>query len=680
VTAGKVVVGIDTGGTFTDFVLSDGDGLRIHKVPSTPENPAHAVLRGLAEVLAERDPDGAGEGAASARSAAAGGVDRVVHGSTVATNTLLERRGARVALITTAGFEDVIEIGRQTRSAIYDLNVEKAPPLVPAERRLGARERIGPHGEVVQPLDDDEIDRLLGLFAACEADSAAICLLHSYAEPSHERRLADALRARFDHHISASHEVLPEFREFERCSTTVVNAYVGPVMSGYLAEVADALGSDHVRIMQSNGGALSLEAAGRMAVQTILSGPAGGAVGGFEIGRGAGFENVITFDMGGTSTDVSLCPGELSRTSEAVIGEIPIRVPVVDIHTVGAGGGSIAFRDPGGSLKVGPRSAGAEPGPICYGRGGEAITVTDANLFLGRLSERHFLGGQQPLDSEPIASVLEGLAAELEISATEAAEGVIQVANATMERAIRVISLERGFDPRDFTLVCFGGAGAMHAADLARSLGIPRVLIPQGAGTLSAHGMLLADVVRDFSRTLLLPCAELGGATLEGAFEALVEQGRAALEAEGFPENRMHLERSLDARYVGQGYELTIPYGSELETTFHERHESRYGYADPDRDVEIVNVRLRAVGITAKPTLHESDLAGEDASAATLGEHRMVHEGVEHAGVLVDRARLEPGNAVTGPALIVEYSTTTVVPPGARCRVDRWENLVLEWA
>jgi N-methylhydantoinase A len=680
-TAGNVVVGIDTGGTFTDFVLMDGDDLRIHKVPSTPDNPAHAVLRGLAEVLELGDPDRVLEEGVD--------VHRVVHGSTVATNTLLERRGARVVLITTEGFEDVIEIGRQTRSAIYDLNVEKAPPLVPTEHRLGVRERIGPHGEVIQPLDDEEVDRLLGLFASCEADSAAICLLHSYAEPSHERRLADALRACFDHHISASHEVLPEFREFERCSTTVVNAYVGPVMSGYLAEIADALGSDHVRIMQSNGGALSLEAAGRMAVQTILSGPAGGAVGGFEIGRGAGFENVITFDMGGTSTDVSLCPGELSRTPEAVIGEIPIRVPVVDIHTVGAGGGSIAFRDPGGSLKVGPRSAGAEPGPICYGRGGEAITVTDANLFLGRLSERHFLGGQQALDSEPVGSAMESLAAELELSAGELAEGVIRVANATMERAIRVISLERGFDPRDFTLVCFGGAGAMHATDLAQSLGIPRVLVPQGAGTLSAHGMLLADVVRDFSQTLLLPCAELEDRTLEGAVEDLVAQGRAALEAEGFSESRMRLERSLDARYVGQGYELTIPYGSvgssstrntELEATFHERHESRYGYADPDRDVEIVNVRLRAVGVTAKPTLHESDLAGEDASAAILGEHRMVHEGVEQAGVLVDRARLQPGNAVSGPALVVEYSTTTVVPPGVRCRVDRWENLILEWA
>lgn len=670
-TSGKVIVGIDTGGTFTDFVLMDGDELRIHKVPSTPGNPARAVLRGLSEVLEERDPGRAGE--------EVGGVDRVVHGSTVATNTLLERRGARVALITTAGFEDMIEIGRQTRAAIYDLNVAKAPPLVPAERRLGARERIGPHGEVVEPLDDDEVDRLLDLFASCEADSAAICLLHSYAEPSHERRLADALRASFDHHVSVSHEVLPEFREFERCSTTVVNAYVGPLMSGYLAEIADALGSDHIRIMGSNGGALSLEAAGRMAVQTILSGPAGGAVGGFEVGKRAGFADVITFDMGGTSTDVSLCPGELTRTAEAVIGEIPIRVPVVDIHTVGAGGGSIAFRDPGGSLKVGPRSAGAEPGPICYGRGAEAITVTDANLFLGRLSERHFLGGEQTLDCEPVGAAMASLAAELELSRTEVAEGIIRVANVTMERAIRVISLERGFDPRDFTLVCFGGAGAMHAADLARSLGIPRVLIPQGAGTLSAHGMLLADVVHDFSRTLLGRCAELEDGTLERAFEGLRERGREALEAEGIAEDRMRLERSLDARYVGQGYELTIPYGSDVEATFHERHESRYGYADPDRAVEIVNARLRAVGVTEKPPPVEGDVVGEDASAAVLGERGMVHDGVEHEGVLVDRARLEPGNAFAGPALVVEYSTTTVVPPGARCRVDRYGNLILEW-
>jgi N-methylhydantoinase A len=678
-TSAKVVIGIDTGGTFTDFVLMDGDELRVHKVPSTPENPARALLRGLSEVLEERDLDAEPE-ALDGEPGAGVGLRRVVHGSTVATNTLLERRGARVALITTAGFEDVIEIGRQTRSAIYDLNVTGTPPLVPAERRLGARERVGPGGEIVEPLDDGEIERLIELFSSCDADSAAICLLHSYAEPSHERRLADALRARFDHHVSASHEVLPEFREFERCSTTIVNAYVGPVMSGYLAEIAEALGSDHVRIMQSNGGALSLEAAGRMAVQTILSGPAGGAVGGFEVGRRAGFENVITFDMGGTSTDVSLCPGELTRTAEALIGEVPIRVPVVDIHTVGAGGGSIAYRDPGGSLKVGPRSAGAEPGPICYGRGGGAITVTDANLFLGRLSERHFLGGEQALDPGPVTAAMEALAGELDLSARDVAEGVIRVANATMERAIRVISLERGFDPRDFTLVCFGGAGAMHAADLAKSLGIPRVLIPQGAGTLSAHGMLLADVVRDFSQTLLLPSAELDEGTLEGAFARLVERGRAALEAEGFPEDRMRLERSLDARYVGQGYELTIPYGGDLEATFHERHEARYGYADPERAVEVVNVRLRAVGVTAKPPVHERDVAGAGASAAILGEHRMVHNGVEQAGVLVDRARLEPGNAFNGPALVVEYSTTSVVPPNAACRVDRYGNLILEWA
>jgi N-methylhydantoinase A len=681
-TRSGAVIGVDTGGTFTDFVLMDGDSLRIHKVPSTAENPARAVLRGLVEVLGEDDggPEGVGSAVGSeVRNAVRSAVQSVVHGSTVATNTLLERRGARVVLITTAGFEDVIEIGRQTRTAIYDLNVEKAAPLVPAERRLGAHERVGPQGEVVEPLDDSEIDRLLDLFESCEAESAAICLLHAYANPEHERRLVEAVRERSDLHISASHEVLPEFREFERCSTTVVNAFVGPVMSGYLAELADALGRDRVRIMQSNGGALSLEAAGRLAVQTILSGPAGGAVGGFEIGRRAGSENVITFDMGGTSTDVSLCPGGLTHTADAMIGGLPIRVPVVDIHTVGAGGGSIAYRDPGGSLKVGPRSAGADPGPICYGHGGSAITVTDANLFLGRLSPEHFLGGEQRLDAEPLGTAMEQLGVELGLSAEESAEGVLRVVNATMERAIRVISLERGFDPRDFTLVCFGGAGAMHAADLARSLGIPRVLVPRGAGTLSAHGMLLADVVRDFSQTLLRPCAELAGGALEETFERLIERGRRALSSEGFGEEQMRLERSVDARYVGQGYELNIPHGREIEAAFHEQHEARYGYADPTREVEVVNVRLRAVGITEKPTIAEEEPGDEDASAAVLGEHRMICEGSGHTGVLVDRERLEPGNAFAGPALVVEYSTTTVVPPGARCRVDRFGNLILEW-
>ena len=654
----RAVIGVDTGGTFTDFVLMDEGRIVVHKEPSTPENAAKAVLTGLRELH---------EGAAA-----------IVHGSTVATNALLERRGARTALVTTAGFEDVLEIGRQTRTQIYDLNVEKAVPLVPDELRLGVSERVSPDGEVLESLEAEELRKIVERLRSLDVESVAVCLLHAYANPEHERAILAVLDREIDAFVTASHMVLPEFREHERCSTTVVNAYVGPVVSRYLALLDEELDADSVRIMQSNGGLVSLQAAQQYAVQTVLSGPAGGAVGGFEIASRAGFDQNITFDMGGTSTDVSLCPGELSRTNEAIIGEAPIRVPVIDVHTVGAGGGSIAYRDPGGSLRVGPRSAGAKPGPICYERGGTELTVTDANLYLGRLSPEHFLGGKQRLPLEPVRATMETFAAEMSLSPTEAAEGILHVANATMERAIRVISLERGFDPRDFTLVCFGGAGAMHAADLARSLSIPRVLVPQAAGILSALGMLLADFVRDYSRTLLVHCAKLDGADLERAFTELEKRACSEYEKEGFAADQLILERSLDMRYVGQGYEITVPAAADFEAAFHDRHRQRYGYADPKRPTELVNVRLKAIGRTEKPNLARQELGEKDATAAVIGECDMVFDGEPSTASLVDRALLKPGNSLTGPALLVEYSTTTVVPPDFRCRMDEWQNLVLE--
>lgn len=654
------VVGIDTGGTFTDFVLLDEGGkLRVHKVLSTPDNPAKAVLAGLRHLL---------NGAAA----------DIVHGSTVATNALLERKGAKAALVTTAGFEDVLEIGRQTRAAIYDLNVEKPPPLIPRERRIGVAERVGPQGEVLRELSDESIRTTVDALRALGVDSVAICLLHSYANPKHEDALLGAIESELDAFVTSSYQVLPEFREYERSSTTVVNAYVGPVMARYLSQLGDEVTSGRVRIMQSNGGIMSLEAAQRLAVQTILSGPAGGAVGGFALGQRAGFDNVITFDMGGTSTDVCLCAGELSRTSETVIGDVPIRVPVIDIHTVGAGGGSIAYRDPGGSLRVGPRSAGAAPGPICYGQGGTELTVTDANLFLGRLSPEHFLGGERHLEVKPISAAIASFAAQMNLSMTDAAEGIIRVANATMERAMRVISLERGHDPRDFTLVCFGGAGAMHAADLARNLGIPRIMVPRAAGLLSALGMLLADVVRDYSRTLLVRAADLDDERLDRAFGELETRANTEYQSEGIAAGQLLLERSLDVRYVGQGHELSVPMSADFETSFHDIHHRRFGYADPKRPTEVVNVRVRAVARTDQPPMPEHELQAADASAATLGECAIVFDGDERESLLVDRARLLPGNTFPGPALVVEYSTTTVVPPDFHCRVDAGENLILE--
>ncbi len=705
-----MIVGVDTGGTFTDLVLFDGAEVRIHKVPSTPDDPSRAVLGGLVAVLGE----------SGLRAA------RVIHGSTVATNALLERKGAAVALLTTAGFEDVIEIGRQARPAIYDLAVTRPPPLVPRGRRFGVGERLDERGRVVRPLDAGVIEEVVAAVAESGADAVAICLLHSYANPEHERALAAALRevgartptgpapapetgrpgreeapdpAPF---VTASHEVLPEFREYERTSTTVVNAFVGPVMARYLDELGRRLDPGRIRIMASNGGVVSLEAASRLAVQTVLSGPAGGAVGGFEVGRLAGFERVITFDMGGTSTDVSLCAGALTRTTEAEIAGLPIRVPVIDIHTVGAGGGSIASRDPGGSLRVGPDSAGADPGPICYGRGGDRVTVTDANLFLGRLSAAHFLGGAQTLEAEGLEPPIASLAAALGLEPPALAEGVLRVANATMERAIRVISLERGYDPREFTLVCFGGAGGLHAAALARALRIPRILVPRGAGTLSALGMLLADPLRDFSRTIMARTEELAPDALEAAFADLEGRGRRELVGEGVAEDSLRFERLADLRYVGQGFELAVPAGADgperpgrdagpadgaappgtdlvaaLVQSFHAGHERRYGYADPQRATEVVTIRARAIAETEKPRLRAEALGEADADHAILGPHRFMYDGAWRTGALIDRDALRPGNAFEGPAVVVEYSTTTLVPPDYACRVDAWGNLIL---
>ncbi len=653
-----LVIGIDTGGTFTDFVLMDEGRVRVHKEPSTPDNPATAILTGLQNMGVD-------------------GAD-IVHGSTVATNALLERRGARTVLVTTAGFEDVLEIGRQTRPSIYDLAVTKPEPLVAAADRLGVRERMDPRGVVVDPVDPASLSAISERIRDGDYDSVAICLLHAYANPEHERAVLDALGDSFSGFVTASHQVVPEFREYERTSTTVANAYVGPIMQRYLGDLAERVPESPIRVMQSNGGSISLQAARRSAIQTVLSGPAGGVVGGAEIGRLAGFPNSITFDMGGTSTDVSLCQGEPGRTAESSVGGLPIRLPVIDIHTVGAGGGSIAYRDPGGALKVGPRSAGAQPGPICYGLGGTEVTVTDANLFLGRLAPSHFLGGGQHLDPEPVVAAMSRLATEVDMAPIELAEGITRVANTTMAGAIRVISVERGFDPRDFSLVSFGGAGAMHAAALARDLGIPRVVVPFAAGILSALGMLLADIVRDYSQTLMVAATDVDPGMLEVEFGKLESRAIEEFGLDGTDANKLRFERSVDLRYVGQGYELEVPMQGGFEAAFHELHEQRYGYSDPERPTEVVNVRLRVVAPTKKPTLESRRLTESDLGAAVLGDHEMIFDQEPCRARLIDRDQLQPGSSFEGPALVVEYSTTTVVPPDASCHIDGYRNLIME--
>jgi N-methylhydantoinase A len=649
-------VGIDTGGTFTDILVFHDGRVSAHKVLSTPRNPAEAVLAGL------RETDLAGP-------------KSVVHGSTVATNALLERKGVRTGLIATKGFEDVLEIGRQTRPDIYRLFVVRPAPLVDARLRFGVDERVLFSGEAEKAPEPLEVREVLEKIRTSGVESLAICLLHAYANPAHEETVA-ALAEELGIPVSVSHRILPEYREFERTVTTVVNAYVSPLMDRYLSHLNREMGEDALRIMQSNGGSIAAETARRESVRTILSGPAGGVVGAFETARAAGLTHVITFDMGGTSTDVSLCDGGIRTTAEAAVAGFPVRIPMIDIHTVGAGGGSIARVDAGGALRVGPESAGADPGPACYGKG-EEITTTDANLFLGRLLPDHFLGGRMRLAAERVEDRIRALASRLSVSPMAAAEGVVRVANAAMERAIRVVSVEKGYDPREFVLVCFGGAGPLHACDLAAALSIPKVLVPENPGLLSALGMLLSDVIRDYSRTYLRKTAAVSREDIGSFFAPLAEQALADMGKEGVPAGAIRVERFLDIRYRGQSYEITVPYDGDFEGEFNREHQRMYGYQDPERQTEIVNVRVRATGKLCKPVFPEREISGEDPSAAFLERRILLENGEERKAGLYRRDGLAPGNLVTGPAIVVEFSSTVYIASGWECRVDRRGNLVL---
>jgi N-methylhydantoinase A len=527
-------------------------------------------------------------------------------------------------------------------------------------------------------MELNELPGLMEKIRRAGVESIAVCLLFSYANPSHEKRIAAVMR-RLKLPLSLSHVILPEYREYERTSTTVVNAYLAPVMGRYLRDLEKKAGTGprKLRIMQSNGGAVSARVAIREPVRTILSGPAGGVVGAWEIARLAGFRSIITFDMGGTSTDVSLCEGEIRITSESVIAHCPVGVPVIDIHTVGAGGGSIARVDEGGSLRVGPESAGADPGPICYGRG-EHITVTDANLYLGKLDTDYPLGGMLRLQGRNLEAAFRALARQMRVQDPfEAAQGVVDVANANMEAALRVISVERGHDPRDFTLATFGGAGGLHAAALAASLAIPRVLIPENPGLLSAMGVLLSDSVQDFSRTVMLPAREENFGRIERRFRELERRGLAAMAAEGFPRQQIRLERWIDMRYHGQSYEISLPFVRRFVAQFHRRHEQLYGYADPAREAEIVTLRLRTRGVPEKPRVPKHRLSGSNARAAWMRNKQVRFEGKVRKTAVYERALLLPGNRIPGPALIFEYSASTAIPPGFQCVIDAYRNLII---
>ena len=701
-------IGVDTGGTFTDIVMRINGDLFTHKVLSTPQNPAHAVIQGVGEILRLHNTDT--------------NQLEIVHGSTVATNALLERSGARIALVTTRGFEDVLEIGRQARPSLYDFFGERPAPLVPADRRFGISERTLHTGEIQTEIELTDLETLASELATLQLDAVAICFLFAYVNPQNEQIVAEHL-IQLGIPISCSHEVLPEYREYARFSTTVANAYIRPTLERHLStltdadvlrsfnetvtknvkkQAADTYPQEKIkksfRLMLSNGGSVSVEAfQGKLqaenlpsqdtsvGIRTVLSGPAGGVLGAYQIAKTAGYDQIITFDMGGTSTDVSLCNNGISLTTESTISGLPIKVPLIDIHTVGAGGGSIATVDTGGALRVGPESAGADPGPICYGNNGEDITVTDANLFLGRIAATQFLGGAMVLDLDRPRTYIEKFAAELGIPALQAADGILKVANAAMERAIKVISVERGFDTRDFTLVSFGGAGGLHAAFMAENLGIETILMPPNGGLLSAYGMLFADVVKDYSQTVLWRFETDSGAAVEAlntGFDALLTRAENEMKPEGFTPDQLKIDRSLDMRYEGQSYELNIPYFTETEAhtliqKFHAAHNQRFGYARTDAPVEVVNLRLTATGETDKPPIRPLPLTDADPSKAFTVRNRVVFEGEALTTDFYRREALQPGNQIAGPAIVTEFSATTVIPPNFSAVVDAYQNLIL---
>jgi N-methylhydantoinase A len=698
-------IGVDTGGTFTDCVVLEGAQIKILKVFSTPEDPARSILEGVQKL--------------------SGGLRalHIIHGTTVGTNSLLERKGARVALVTTAGFEDLIEIGRQARPRLYDLNVQREPPLVPRALRFGVNERTAADGKALLRPSACELQQLHRRVKRSGAESLAVCFLFSFANPANERAVVRALRD-LGLPISVSHAILPEFREYERLSTVVINAYLARRMGTYLANLehnvgegsplaataAPALGrgrepgglphqdsGGRVFVMQSSGGITTAARAAREPVRTLLSGPAGGVVASAWLARQLGIARAISFDMGGTSTDVCLIDGQPRTTSETTLGGLPVAVPVLDVHSVGAGGGSLARLDAGGALRVGPESAGAAPGPICYAQGGTGPTVTDANLLLGRLDPDHFLGGAFRLDAEAAESKFGDFLRRQPPSvarrsgfgnALDLARGIVAVSHATMEKALRVISIERGYDPRDFVLICFGGAGGLHAADLARALRLPQVIVPRNPGAFSALGILLSDIVKDVAHSVLLavpagedrssPDARKFLRELERRFERLERTARAELGREGFESQRARAERQLDLRYAGQSYELSIPFEAGFRESFHREHEKAYGYAHPGRPLEIVNLRLRLVVRTAKPRIHPQRAATSRAAHDALVKRKPVWFGQGPSATPVyDRERLPPGVRLAGPAVIIEYSSTTVVPPDFACRVDEYLNLVL---
>ena len=678
-----ISIGLDTGGTFTDFILIQNlteneipsSKSHIFKIPSTPENPALAILQGL-KILQE-------EFSFSEHT-------RVVHGSTVATNTILERKGANIALIATKGFRDILAIGRQHRPNLYRFDSCRTSPFVPQDHCFEINERTLANGEIETPVDENEVRQLAKKINHGDFQAVAICLLHSYANSKNEIDTKEFIEKEFkllfpnknlEPKISLSSEILPQFREFERMSTTVLNAYVQPVMDYYLNHLQESIdqtcpGIKPLRIMRSDGGQYSLTQACKEPLQSVLSGPAGGVIGAKQIAQNAGYEKIITFDMGGTSTDVSIIPGDILTTPTSEISEMPIRLLLLDIHTVGAGGGSLVRMDQSGALRLGPESAGADPGPICYGKGSQ-LTLTDAHLFLNRLDPEYFLGGNLPLNQLKVKEVLSNFAGRLNAPPYEVAETILELAEATMEQAIRVISVERGYDPREFTLVSYGGAGGLHAINLAKKLMIPRIFIPLNPGGLSAFGMTLADIIQSKSKTILTLSHLIDSDELMQILKPLMEECKELVLKEDVDKKDLWVQNFLEMRYKGQSHELTVPLTHDFNKNFHQLHRIRYGYSDEEKPTEIVNVRCEVIGKT-----HIFNWQANSSKDAKNPQPTKIFPCLYHGESLelplFERHLLKEGMSWEGPALICEYSSTTFVPAHCLIRIDPWKNLIIE--
>ncbi|MBV8337920.1 MAG: hydantoinase/oxoprolinase family protein [Alphaproteobacteria bacterium] len=677
-------IGVDSGGTFTDICLFEERSGRIAvwKVSSTAADPPLAVVEGVAEALTRI-------GVRASEVAYFG------HGTTVATNALIQHRGARTGLITTDGFRDLLEIGRQKRPELYDLQADKPPVLVERSLRLEVAERLRHDGHIETPLDEAAARNAASALRDAGVEAIAICFLYSFLDPAHENAASSIVAEQYpEAFICTSHEVAPEFREYERLSTTVVNAYLGPIMASYIRGLGHRLTALGIgvtpHLTQSNGGVIDFAAAARLPVRTVLSGPSAGVVGAQVIARFAGALDIITFDMGGTSTDVSLLRGGEARLArEAVVHGYPIKTPMLDIRTVGAGGGSIAFVDSGGLLKVGPRSAGADPGPACYNRGNDEPTVTDANIVLQILNPTYLLGGRMKVRSDLARAAIDRLAARLGMDALATAEGIIAVVTANMVRAIRVVSVQRGHDPRDYTLVAFGGAGPLHAARLAVELEIRRVLVPRNPGILCATGLLMADLRGDFAVTRLMPLSSARVAEVEAIIVELRQRCTAWFAERGIVSHARRVTLSVDMRYAGQNYELSVPLPpgavrpetiDGLAAGFAAAHQRLYGFVADEEPMQLVTFRAEAAGIVPKADIRAAEHASPDPRAAEFGRRDVW---LREAGAFVscplyDRERLLAGNRIKGPAIVEQMDATTLIVPSAVATVDPYLNLILE--